>query len=47
MPLTDTQIRTAKPDLKPVKSKQGSNARATIVATDKPYRLHDTKGLYL
>jgi hypothetical protein len=47
MPLTDTQIRTAKPDLKPVKPKKGSKGSVEYVATGKPYKLYDTKGLYL
>ena len=47
MPLTDAQIRNAKPGLKPVKSKKGSKAPVEFVATCKPYKLYDTKGLYL
>jgi hypothetical protein len=47
MPLTDTQIRSAKPGLKPVKPKKGSDDRVVFVATTKPVKLYYTKGLYL
>jgi integrase len=47
MPLTDIQIRNAKPGLKPVKPKRGSDGHVVIIATEKAFRLHDTKGLYL
>lgn len=70
MPLTDTQIRNAKPCQKPVKAngkdkkpppaKQKSKKRKTagvdvsvheeapkFIATDKPYKMTDGKGLYL
>jgi len=47
MPLTDTQIRSAKPGLKPVKPKKGSDDRVVFVATTKPFKLYYTKELYL
>ena len=40
MPLTDTQIRSAKPGLKPVKPKKGSDDRVVFVATTKPFKLY-------
>jgi len=43
MPLTDSAIRNAKPGVIPADSKTETPARQT----DKPYRLHDEKGLYL
>ena len=47
MALTDTQIRNAKPGLKPVKPKKGSKASIVYVETEKPYKLYDKKGFYL
>lgn len=52
MALTDTEIRTAKPGIKPVKDRRGrrqlgADGKALLEATDKPYSLPDEKGLYL
>jgi hypothetical protein len=43
MPLTDTQIRNAKPGLKPIKPQKGSNASVVFVETEKPCKIDDTK----
>ena len=43
MPLTDIQIKSAKPGLKPIKPKKGSNGKVVLAATDKAYRLYDPR----
>ena len=45
MPLTDVQIRNAKPGLRPTKPNGGGAPQ--FIPTDKPYKLADAKGLYL
>jgi len=50
MSLTDIQIRNAKPCLRPFKPMKGqakSPDDPKFVATDKPYKMADEKGLYL
>jgi Arm domain-containing DNA-binding protein len=50
MPLTDTQVRNAKPRLRPFKPKKGEDKSPDdpkFVETDKPYKMADGKGLYL
>lgn len=50
MPLTDIQIRNAKPCLRPVKPKKGEDKSPKgpkFVETDKPYKMADEKDLYL
>ena len=50
MPLTDIQIRSARPCWRPFKPKNGgakSPSDPDVVATDKPYKMADRDGLYL
>lgn len=50
MPLTDLEVRNAKPGWKPIRTKRVQDCppdSPKFVSTDKPYKMADEKGLYL